>query len=67
MSSNQGRDIDAVLAAVTPDDLADVARSALWPEVRAHPDTASCECPVVETIARLYELGYVLIRPGGTT
>jgi hypothetical protein len=51
-TSNQGRDIDAVTAAVSWADMDEVATSA-WPEARRH---------VVETIARLQELGYTITK-----
>lgn len=61
MSSNQGRDLDLLLQDVPMLALQEAA-TALWTEVEAHDDTASCECPVIEALARLYELGYRVVQ-----
>jgi len=65
LHSNQGRRLDLVLDDLTPDDLA-AATKAGWLEFRNHTsDTGikfECECPVLEILAQLYELGYRLSK-----
>lgn len=63
-TSNQGRDtLDEVLDAF-PKGYGDLrsASAAGWLEVSRHPATASCDCPLLESLSRLYELGYRLVK-----
>lgn len=60
--SNQGRDIETLLRNMSHEDLK-AASAAMWTEVQRHPTEASCECPVIEALAVLYELGYALTKP----
>jgi hypothetical protein len=59
MPTNQGRDIDGVISAVSWRDI-DESAQVMWSEVRRHPAQSYCVCPVVEVIARLQELGYTI-------
>jgi len=61
--SNQGSyEIDRVLDDVRAVDLKSAAEVG-WAEVRNHPTApVSCECPAIEILARLYELGYRLTK-----
>lgn len=59
--SNQGRRLDLVLEDVGRKDLATAAEAG-WLEFNKHPEGASCECPVLEILAQLYELGYRLSK-----
>ncbi len=61
MNTNQGRDIGRVSKEVSWRDI-DEAAQVMWREVRRHSARASCECPVIEVIARLQELGYVISK-----
>jgi len=59
--SNQGRRLDLVLDDVGREDLA-IAADAGWLEFNKHPAGVICECPVLEILAQLYELGYRLSK-----
>jgi hypothetical protein len=61
--SNQGRDLSAVLEDIAMPDLQQAAQ-VTWAAVHQHDARASCECPTLEGLARLYELGYRLVGPG---
>lgn len=63
MPSNQGRDIDSLFDRVEIDDIREVSK-VLWLEVSRHPGTASCECPAIEALCRLRELGYEIVKGG---
>lgn len=63
MPTNQGRDIDAALRAVPYEDI-QALTVVLWDEVHSHPAGASCECPAMEVVAKLIELGYKIKKPG---
>lgn len=62
MPSNQGQDIDQLLDDVDLTDLSDASAYG-WTEFRRHPLAASCECPAVEILGRLYALGYRMTKP----
>lgn len=64
--SNQGRDLSLVLEDVLPADLAEATKAG-YVEYRRHPLSSSCDCPTLETLARLYELGYRLTKPPSTS
>lgn len=57
--SNQGQELDQLLADVSQASL-QVAADAIWRELKHHPDDATCQCPALEGLAALYELGYRL-------
>lgn len=59
--SNQGRDFEALLDIVSIADLQDIA-GVMWTEIKRHPPTSSCECPAVEALCRLRELGYEITK-----
>lgn len=59
LRSNQGRDVDGLWSDATPHDVKEASKS-MWIEVRHHGPTSTCECPLIEGLARLYELGYEL-------
>ena len=59
--SNQGRRLDLVLDDVGRKDLATAAEAG-WLEFQKHSGRVRCECPVLEILAQLYELGYRLSK-----
>lgn len=64
MWSNQGRMLYPVLDDVDREDLTAAAQAG-WTEVHNHPAGATCECVAMEVLARLYELGYRLVKEQG--
>lgn len=62
LRSNQNRDVDALYDDVEIDDIDDAAKTAVWPEIRNHGPGSTCACPMIEGIARLYELGYRVVK-----
>lgn len=66
-TTNQGRDIAAVFAAVSIEDLGQVAAT-IRAEVESHPSAAvypealGCTCTAIEAVARLQELGYTITK-----
>lgn len=64
MPSNQGRQILELLTDISCPDLAE-ATKAMWLEIGRHPSVASCECPMIEGLALLYERGYKLVPVEG--
>lgn len=40
------------------------ASAALWKEARDHPPTSTCDCPLLEALAVLYERGYRISKVG---
>ncbi len=60
-SSNLGREIGQLLDDVTLPDLQETSKPG-WIIYRRHPHDASCDCPAIEILARLYELGYRIVR-----
>jgi hypothetical protein len=64
--SNQGRELDGVLGVLSIEELLQTA-DVVWKEVHEHPEGASCACPVLETLAFLYELGYRVVKEPTST
>ncbi len=68
MPTNQGRKMDQLLKDTNIGDLRR-ASEAMYIELGNHPSTSTCECPLIEALAVLYEQGYRLIKlvaPTGT-
>ena len=60
--SNQGSTmISQVLSDVSLADL-ETASESLWNEVHKHHHGASCDCPAIEALCKLYELGYRIAK-----
>ena len=60
--SNQGSTkISQVLDDLPVDDL-ETATESMWNEVHKHYQGASCNCPTIEALCKLYELGYRIVK-----
>lgn len=60
--SNQGSTmISEVLSDVPLADM-ETASESLWKEVGKHHHSATCDCPAIEVLCKLYELGYKVVK-----
>lgn len=63
MASNGGRNIDLVVEDMIKLGGFTEAAHAMWVEARRHPETATCECPLIEAMAVLYnDYGLRLVK-----
>lgn len=64
MGSKLGRDLDSVLNDI-PQDVRNALAKTGWQSTRSHPQGAGCQCPMLEIMAHLYELGYKVVKTDG--